>query len=60
MVIQKCDISFTIIGEGEEYMVETYTGEYRNLMALITDKIYVEDFGECKGWAGAAPALLKL
>ena len=49
MVIQKPDISFTIIGEDEEHAIKTYTGEYRNLMALITDKMYVEDCGECKG-----------
>lgn len=27
----------------------TYQGEYRNLMALLYDKFYIEDFGECKG-----------
>lgn len=49
MVIQKCDIKFSIISDGEEHRIETYRGEYRNLMVLIMDKIYVEDFGECKG-----------
>ncbi len=49
MVIQECDIKFSIISDGEEYLIETYRGEYRNLMVLIMDKIYVEDFGECKG-----------
>ncbi len=60
MVIQKCDISFTIIGEDEEYAVETYAGEYRNLMALITDKIYVEDFGECKGMGRCGTCVIEI
>lgn len=29
--------------------METFRGEFRNLMDLINEKIYVEDFGECKG-----------
>lgn len=60
MVLQKCDISFTIIGEDEEHVIETYTGEYRNLMALITDKIYVEDFGECKGMGRCGTCVIEI
>ena len=60
MVVQKCDIRFTILGEGEEYVVETYTAEYRNLMALITDKIYVEDFGECKGMGMCGTCVIEI
>lgn len=60
MVIQKPDISFTIIGEDEEHAIQTYTGEYRNLMALITDKIYVEDFGECKGMGRCGTCVIEI
>ena len=60
MVIQKCDIKFTIIGENEEHLVETYTGEYRNLMALITDKIYVEDFGDCHGMGRCGTCVVEI
>lgn len=60
MVIQKCDIRFTIMSEGEEYIVETYTGEYRNLMALITNKIYVDDFGECKGMGRCGTCVVEI
>ena len=42
-------IFFTLINGAEEISVETHDGEYRNLMVLINEKIYVEDFGECKG-----------
>lgn len=43
------DITFTILHDGNRTEVHTFEGEYRNLMTLINDKIYVEDFGECKG-----------
>ena len=60
MVIQKCDINFTIVSEEEEYTVETYVGEYRNLMALITDKVYIEDFGECKGMGRCGTCVIEV
>lgn len=34
---------------GAKHVLQTYAGEYRSLMALIYDKVYIEDFGECKG-----------
>ncbi|MEO5501130.1 MAG: ferredoxin [Ginsengibacter sp.] len=43
------NINFTILYEGGNYPVSCYEGEFRNLMVLINEKIYVEDFGECKG-----------
>lgn len=42
-------IGFTLILGNEELEIETFRGEFRNLMDLINEKIYVEDFGECKG-----------
>jgi 2Fe-2S ferredoxin len=35
--------------DGREHVFHTYPGEYRNLMMLIYDKVYIENFGECKG-----------
>ncbi|MEO6905271.1 MAG: ferredoxin [Ginsengibacter sp.] len=49
MITQKRDIIFTLIYFDERIEVATYEGEYRNLMILINENIYVEDFGECKG-----------
>ncbi len=49
MIERERDITFTLRYSSEEIKVETYEGEYRNLMVLINEKIYVEDFGECKG-----------
>lgn len=42
-------ISFTIFIGEERHEVQSYRGEYRNLMTLLYDKFYIEDFGECKG-----------
>lgn len=60
MVIQKCDIQFTVINEEEAYTVETYTGEYKNLMSLISDKIYVENFGECGGMGRCGTCVIEI
>ncbi len=60
MATQNPDISFTIIDEEEEHFIETYAGEYRNLMALISDKIYIEDFGECKGMGRCGTCVIEI
>lgn len=60
MVIQDPDISFTLIDEDEEHVIQTYAGEYRNLMALISDKIYIEDFGECKGMGRCGTCVVEI
>ena len=35
-------------------------GEYRNLMVLINEKMYVEDFGECKGIGRCGTCLIEI
>lgn len=42
-------IKFTVVENNVEQGVETYRGEYRNLMFLLKDKFYPEYFGECGG-----------
>ena len=37
-----------VVGD-EEHRLETKPGEYRSLMALIYDRIYIDSFGECRG-----------
>jgi ferredoxin, 2Fe-2S len=49
MSIRKRDIELFVNCEGKDYTFQTYTNEYRSLMVLIYDKIYVENFGDCKG-----------
>lgn len=42
-------IRIRVIAGGEEHMLTTYPGEYRSLMMLIYDRVYVDGFGECRG-----------
>jgi 2Fe-2S ferredoxin len=34
--------------------------EYRSLMHLIQDKIYIDDFGECRGMGKCATCLIEI
>ena len=52
-------IQFTVIEEGTEQIMETYYGEYRNLMALLKDKLYLDSFGECGGVGRCATCIVK-
>lgn len=54
------DIAITIFYLGEKHCISTYEGEYRNLMHLITDKILVEDFGDCKGMCRCGTCLVEM
>ena len=60
MVLQKTAIHLTAYYEGERYELQTYEGEYRNLMMLLYDKIYIEGFGECKGMGRCGTCLIKV
>lgn len=60
IVIQNCDIKFTVSDNDTVHVIETYSGEYRNLMSLIADKIYPEDFGECKGMGRCGSCLIEI
>lgn len=42
-------IEFIAFSGGDQYCLKTYEREYRNLMTLLKDKIYIEDFGQCGG-----------
>jgi 2Fe-2S ferredoxin len=60
MTTHERDIFFTLIYFDEEIKVSTYEGEFRNLMTLINEKIYVEDFGECKGIGRCGTCLVEV
>jgi 2Fe-2S ferredoxin len=60
MITHQRDISFSLIYFDEEIKVDTYEGEFRNLMILINEKIYVEDFGECKGIGRCGTCLVEV
>jgi len=57
---ERKEISITIINAGEEYAVKTYLQQYRNLMALINNSIYLENFGECGGQGRCATCMVKV
>lgn len=60
MIIHKNDITFALIYLDQKFTIETYEGEFRNLMVLINEKIYVEDFGECKGIGRCGTCLIEV
>jgi 2Fe-2S ferredoxin len=60
MITQERDIIFTLIYFDEEIKVATYEGEFRNLMILINEKMYVEDFGECRGIGRCGTCLVEV
>jgi 2Fe-2S ferredoxin len=53
-------ITITIINDGRECVVKTFTNEYRNLMVLLNNNIYLESFGECGGQGRCATCLIKI
>ena len=60
MAINRTPIHFTAYYEGERHELQTYTYEYRSLMMLLFDKIYTEDFGECKGMGRCGTCAVKI
>ena len=52
--------TFTVKYLDEENIVQTYTGEYRNLMVLLNEKFYLEDFGECKGMGRCGTCVVRV
>lgn len=59
MNTQKQKISFTAIENGTIRTIETFIGEYPNLMFLLRDKLFLEDFGECGGVGRCATCVVK-
>lgn len=56
----KNDILITIINDGQEQSVKTFTNEYRNLMVLLNNTIYLESFGECGGQGRCATCIVTI
>ena len=54
------EIKFTISNSGQSYAVKTFTSEYRNLMVLLNNTIYLEGFGECGGQGRCATCLVEV
>lgn len=60
MVKDRVPIHLTAVSAGSRYELQTYQGEYRNLMVLLFDKIYTEDFGECRGMGRCGTCVVKV
>ena len=59
MKYERKEISITIIYAGEAHLVKTYLYQYRNLMVLLNNSIYLENFGECGGQGRCATCMVK-
>lgn len=53
-------IRFRVIEGIVSQDITTYEGEYRNLMFLLADQIYLESFGECGGLGRCATCIVKV
>ena len=59
-VISTQKIGFTILYSGDEYRLDTYYGEYRDLKSLIVDRLFPEDFGQCGGMGRCATCMVEI
>lgn len=53
-------ICFTVVEFDTCRKLETYENEYRNLMVLLNDRIYPENFGECGGQGRCATCAVRI
>ncbi len=58
--IEKDTICFTVLYDGESFELKTFTNEYRNLMVLLFDKIYIEEFGDCGGMGRCGTCIIRI
>lgn len=56
---ERKEIFITIINAGDAHLVKTYLQQYRNLMVLLNNSIYLENFGECGGQGRCATCMVK-
>lgn len=57
---EKSKIRFRVVEYGDEREIETSENEYRNLMVLLNDRIYIENFGECGGQGRCATCAVRI
>ena len=51
---------FTLVSAGQEHRLQSHVGEYRNLRDLISDKLFLDNFGECGGMVRCATCLVEV
>lgn len=60
MISKNKNISIDIVYDGDSYNIKTYYNEYRNLMMLIYDNLYPDDFGDCMGMGKCGTCLIEI
>ncbi len=60
MLSKAYTIEFTGLYQGQEYYLRSYENEYRNLMALLKDKICPDDLGQCGGMGRCGTCLVNI
>lgn len=60
MTDDKKEIKFTVTNSGRSQVVKTYKSEYRNLMVLLNNTIFLEGFGECGGQGRCATCVVEV
>jgi len=60
MKAREKDIVLFVEYNGNVQRIETFAGEYRNLMVLIKDQLWVDGMGECGGMARCGTCLVEL
>ena len=53
-------ISLTILYSSEEYKIQTFAGEYRDLKCLIQDRLFTDDFGQCGGMGRCGTCIVRI
>jgi 2Fe-2S ferredoxin len=59
METQQKPIRLTVVQEGERTVIETHAHAYRNLMVLLNNHCYLENFGECGGMGRCATCVVQ-
>ena len=60
MSTERNSIKITVEYNNDLHILETYPHGYRSLMHFIFDKIYIEDFGDCRGMGRCGTCLLEI
>ncbi len=60
MSTERTIIKITVDYNNELHILEAYPHEYRSLMHFIFDRIYIEDFGDCRGMGRCGTCLVEI
>jgi len=53
-------ISISVFYDGEKHVIETYAHAYRNLMTLLYNELFLDDFGECLGMGKCGTCMIEI